>query len=249
MRNALSSSLPLSAFAAAGIALASTLAANPAQAFSLSINPQFGSTENTGSTANLDFSFVQSGADVLLNLGIKNTTNGTVGLGATQSTLVGVALDLLGGGVTSYSYNAMGSSFTNTYKNVSIPGSFGNTAFDFGIRSAGNGNFVGGNPQQGLTAGQSTLVSFLLKGSGSLSAANVESSFLSRFSSGAMSVAGRFQQVNAGGGSDKVLGGVVETPPSNEPPAEAVPEPTTMMGLATAGALLFGKKKLQRKPC
>lgn len=247
MRNALSSSLSLSALATVGIALASTLAANPAQAFSLSLDPKFGSTENTGSTANLDFNFVQSGNNVLLNLGIKNTTNGSTGLGATESTLVGVALDLLGGGVTSYTYNSLSSAFSKTFTNVSIPGPFGNTVFDYGIRSAGSGNtFVGGNPQQGLTAGQSTLVSFLLKGNGSLNAAAVENSFLSRFSSGAMSVAGRFQQVNAGGGSDKVLGGFVE---KSQPPAEAVPEPTTMLGLATAGALLFGKKKLQRKGC
>lgn len=249
MRNALSSSLPSVALAVASIAFSATMAANPAQAFTVSIDPKFGSVGNTGSTANLDFNFVQSGVDVLLKLGIKNTTNGSAGLGATQSTLVGLAFDLLGGGVTSYSYNPMNSAFTKTYTNVATPGPYGDVVVDYGIRSEGSGSFFDGNAQGGLTAGQSTLVSFLLKGTSSLTATDVENSFLSRYSSGAMNVAARFQQVNVGSGNDKVLGEVVETPPVSQAPAEAVPEPTTMLGLATAGALLFGKKRLQRKAC
>lgn len=237
------------AVVAVGITLASSaLFSNSAQAFSLSIAPQFGSTENTGSTAKLDFNFVQQGANVLLNLDVTNTTNGSAGLGATKSTLVGVAIDLLGGPVTSYSYNSLSSAFTKTFTNVSIPGPFSNVNFDFAFRSAGSGTtFVGGNPQAGLTAGQSTLVSFLLKGNGSLNATEVENSLLSRFSSGAMSVAGRFQQVNAGGGSDKVLGGYIPGDDKPEPPAESVPEPGTLLGVLAASAFVVGKKKLQRQ--
>ncbi|MCU0515329.1 MAG: PEP-CTERM sorting domain-containing protein [Oscillatoria sp. Prado101] len=210
---------------AAGMALASTaLTAAPAQAFGLSIAPQYGSTENTGATAKLDFNFVQQGAQVLLNLDIKNTTNGSTGLGATQATLVGVAFDLPTI-VSAYTYNPGSSAFTQTYNNVSIPGLTSET-FRFGIRSAGSGNFVGGNPQAGLTAGQSSSVSFLLSGA-NLTAAGVESAFQSGFKDGSLQAGGRFQQVNAGGGSDKVLAG-----------SEAVPEPTTLGGLALGAAIL-----------
>jgi hypothetical protein len=56
------------------------IAVKPAEAFTLSINPTNGSTENTGSSALLNFNFVQQGSNVLLNLGIKNTTNGSLGV-------------------------------------------------------------------------------------------------------------------------------------------------------------------------
>jgi hypothetical protein len=217
---------------AAGLAIASSaFTATPAQAFSLSIAPQYGSTENTGATAKLDFNFVQQGAQVLLNLNIKNTTNGSAGLGATAATLVGVAFDLPTI-VSTFTYNAGSSAFTKTYNNVSIPGLTQNT-FSVGIRSAGADNFVGGNPQAGLTAGQSSSVSFLLSGT-SLTAANVESAFQSGFQDGSLQAGGRFQQVNAGGGSDKVLAGGV----TGGADTTAVPEPTTLGGLALGGAIL-----------
>lgn len=231
-----------STLAAAGLALASsTFTAAPAQAFGLSINPQYGSTENTGATATLDFSFVDTVQGVLLNLGIKNTTNGTAGLGATQATLVGVAFDLLDGVSAPQSgYSAGSSAFTRYFSDPSIPGLNNNQSFDVGIRSAapGPGTFVGGNPQQGLTAGQSTTVSFLLSGITG-TAAQVESAFFQGFKAGGdLQAAARFQQVNAGGGSDKVLAG------------EAVPEPTTIGGLLLGGGMLAKKwrsRKQQQK--
>lgn len=225
--------------AAAGLALASSAFMAPsAQAFSLSINPQYGTTNGigTGATAELDFSFMDTLAGVVLNLAINNTTDGTVGMGATQATLVGVAFDLLGGVSAAQSgYNANGSAFTKYYSNPSIPGLNNNNPFSVGILSAGSGNFVGGNPNQGLRAGEFTNVSFLLGGTTG-SATSVETSFQNAYASGALKAAARFQQVNAGGGSDKVLGGGVQ----------AVPEPTTMGGLALGfGALM--KWRSQRK--
>ncbi len=230
-----------STLAAAGLALASsTFTAAPAQAFGLSINPQFGTTNGigTGATAQLDFSFVDTVEGVLLNLGIKNTTDGTVGMGATSATLVGVAFDLLSG-VTAPStgYSAGSSAFTRYFSNPSIPGLNNNNSFDVGIRSAGTGNFVGGNPTAGLTAGQSGLVSFLLSGTTG-TAAQVESSFFQGFKDGSLKAAARFQQVNAGEGSDKVMAG------------EAVPEPATMGGLLLGGGLLAkwrSRKQQQQK--
>jgi hypothetical protein len=231
--------------AAAGITLLSSIGAvDPAQAFSVSISPDACpvskcSTENTGATTLLDFTFTQSGNNVLLNLGINNTTNGTVGLGATQATLVGVAFDLISGvSLSAVNYDAGSSGFTKFWNNAAL-NPF--DTFDVGI-SPNRQSFAGGNPKDGLTAGQTTLVSFLLTGN-NLNAATVESSFLSGFSNGSLQVAARFQQVNAGGGSDKVLGGVIET----GTPSEAVPEPTTILGVAAAGTFLMGRKKLQRQ--
>jgi hypothetical protein len=226
---------------AAGFAIASTLTAvNPADAFTLSINPNNGSTENTGSTALLDFNFVQDGNNVKLNLDIKNTTNGSAGLGATASTLVGVGLDLPSL-ISSFTYNSLNSAFTQTYSNVAL-NPLGN--FDYGIRSAGSGNFVGGNPQEGLTAGQSTLVSFLFSGTG-LTAQSVESAFFNGFQNGSLQAVGRFQQVNAGGGSDKVLASLLTDSPSGGTTggAAGAPEPTTMLGASIAAGLVALRKR------
>jgi len=240
------SSMSLSALAA-GAAIALSIAPiNPAEAFTISLNPSNGSTENTGSTALLDFNFVQDGNNVKLNLGVQNTTNGSAGLRATAATLVGIGFDLPSF-IKSFTYSAANSTFTKLYGdsklNKSVVGSaalnpYG--TFDVGIRSAGSGNFTGGNPQSGLTAGQSSLVSFLFSGTG-LTASSVENSFLSGMRDKSLGIVGRFQQVNAGGGSDKVLGGVV---PEN---SAAVPEPLTILGSITAGMAFLGRKKLQRK--
>jgi hypothetical protein len=78
--------------AAAGLA-AGVLAA-PAQAaplFAVTYSPINGSTENTGASALATFTFSDVSGDVLLTIGITNTTKGTLGRGATQATLVGAA--------------------------------------------------------------------------------------------------------------------------------------------------------------
>ncbi|MGI0486323.1 hypothetical protein ACN4EK_12855 [Pantanalinema rosaneae CENA516] len=234
MKRALSASLPLSALAA-GVALTASLAmAKPAEAFTISFNPQFGSTENTGATADLNFNFVQEANNLVrLNLNLTNTTNGTVGLGATSATLVGFAFDVVSG-VTFNSFSAGSSNFTKSWQNVALQ-PFG--TFDLGVSTPRN-SFAGGNANNGLTAGQTTMVSFLLNSS--LSAAQVESDFLAGFTNGTLGAVARFQQVNAGGGSDKVLGGVTSN-------SEAVPEPATILGAIAAGGALFGGKKLKDK--
>ncbi|MBD2099933.1 PEP-CTERM sorting domain-containing protein [Leptolyngbya sp. FACHB-261] len=231
-------------------ALTSTgfLQAAPAEAFSLSISPQYGSTENTGSAASLGFNFSQVGANVLLDLTVSNTTNGTQGLGATQSTLVGVAFDLLSG-VSVSSYNANGSGFTKLWSDSTAtlnPANLFGT-FDVGISPPRN-SFAGGNPQQGLTAGNSTSVSFLLSGN-SLNASNLGSAFLAGFQDGSLRAAGRFQQVNAGGGSDKVRAGVPTPPKPEQPPEtpnpEKVPEPSAISALVLAGLVILKGRKRQ----
>lgn len=221
--------------ATATIATSSAVMPSSAQAFSLAIDPQFGSTENTGSTAKLNFDFVQSGSSVLLNLGMINTTNGTVGLKATESTLVGIAFDTPNtvSGVSLQSAN--GSAFTQLWKNVSLQ-PFG--TYDVGISTPRN-SFEGGNANQGLKAGQSATVSFLLSGT-TLNAEALEKAFLEGFTNGSLRAAGRFQQVD-GDGSDKVSGGIIQ------PPVRKVPEPSALLGILTVGGVLLGHKKLQGK--
>lgn len=210
-----------STIAAIGMTIASS-AFLPAQAFSLFLDPEFGSTENTGSKAQLDFNFVQSGNDVLLNLGITNATNGTGGLKATQATLVGLAFDLTPN-LKVASYSAGDSGFTKLWSNAEL-NPYG--SFTVGISPQRN-SFAGGNPRDGLGAGSSTNVSFRLTGQG-LKAAEVEQTIYAGINSGSLRAVGRFQQVNAGGGSDKVLGGVRPDP---EPTPTEVPEPSTALAL------------------
>jgi hypothetical protein len=220
----------------------------------ISIAPQYGSTENTGATARLDFSASQQGADTLLTLSVQNTTNGSVGLGATQATLVGVAFDLPGS-VTVGNYDAGTSGLTQLWTGPDLP-PYG--TFEFGISPPRN-TFAGGDPQDGLTAGQAAEVQFLLQGA---QADAFEQALNDGFASGALRAVGRFQQVNPGG-SDKVLGGPV--PGDNNNPGGnngnpggagpngsagdpvGVPEPSTFALLSLGGLGLAGWRRWKRR--
>ena len=233
----------LTAFVAtAGLALASSaLTATPAEAFSLSADPQFGTTNGigTGATATLNFNFVDSAAGVLLNLGIVNTTGtyATAG-GATNSSLVAVAFDVLDGFSASLS-SAAGSTFTQFWSGVDISGL--HNGFDYGISTPRN-SFNGGNANGGLYKNDSTTVSFLLGGTGSMTAAQTESAFLAGFKNGSLSAGVRFQQVagSAVGTSDKVMAGLI-----SEPTSEPVPEPITMVGMGMGLAGLVAARRKQ----
>ncbi|NJO94023.1 MAG: PEP-CTERM sorting domain-containing protein [Hydrococcus sp. RM1_1_31] len=74
----------------------------------------------------------------------------------------------------------------------------------FDVAVLDNNNFEGGNANGALPQGQSTSVSFLLSGT-NLLANTVESDFFTGFSDGSLKAVARFQQVNAGAGSDKLL--------------------------------------------
>lgn len=257
--------------AAVGLAIASSLlASKPAEAFTLSINPQYGSTNvnsagviGTGATASLDFAFQQSGNNVLLNLVMTNTTNGKAGMGATGSTLVGTAFDLISG-VKVSQYTGSGgftklwtSASDDSYSTPSLSGNAqlaNGTTETFGTFAVGispdRNSFNGGNPTSGLTAGNSTQVQFLLTSSTSgttLNAATVESLFKTGFTNGSLNAAGRFQQVTGSGNftSDKVFAGMFADGGTTN--SAAVPEPTTMLGVMAAGGAILGRKRLQRK--
>ncbi|MBD2198200.1 MULTISPECIES: cistern family PEP-CTERM protein [Calothrix] len=229
----------------ASMAVAAMATSAPAQAFQITIEPKFGSTEKTGASALLDFNFSQfADNQVKLNLDITNTTDGTKGdFKATEATLVGLAFDAdnfdPGAPVGFNSYNPGTSGFTKLWvKGIDTPSLPPYGDFDVAISPPRN-TFAGGNPQDGLTAGQFTTVSFLFDTS--LSADELSDALENGFLNQAFRIAGRFQQVNAGGGSDKVLGGIVKG-------GEPVPEPTTIAAslLALGGLGLF-KKKFQHK--
>ncbi len=204
------------------------LAAAPSAHASVTVvwTPSVGSTGNTGATAKGVFSFSQSSLGVVeLDLDVFNTTNGSVGLGATQATLVGVAFDMPTG-TTVKSYDHKTTSFTKLWTpphSASLP-PYG--SFDIGISPPRN-TFAGGNPTTGVTAGNSMLVSFLLNTQ--TSATNLEKAFDQLLDDEKSAVA-RFQVVNKGG-SDKVLGAEM---------AEPVPELSTwaMMIIGFGGVAL-----------
>ena len=220
--------------ATSGLALAIglTIATAANATVTLEFNPAWGSTENTGASATAAFSFSDVGNDVLIDLVLTNTTNGTLGLGATQATLVGIAFDLPT--YTSLSYNNGGTAFTKLWTNVSAPPM---GVFDQGISTPRN-TFNGGNGNSGLTALQ-TLGTVQFTVNTTLTAAQFESAFSSgHLVGGDLNAMARFQQVNAGGGSDKVFGG--NPPPPVLPPG--VPEPATwammIIGFGAAGSML-----------
>lgn len=274
MNRTTSPSLALSA--AVGLAIASSIfASKPAEAFTLSINPQYGSTNmnsagviGTGATATLDFNFQQSGNNVLLNLTMANTTNGTAGMKATGSTLVGAAFDLISG-VKVSQYTGSGG-FTQLWTAASgdsydTPSLSGNAQLGNGaVKAFGNygvgvspvrNSFNGGNPTTGLTAGLPPItVQFLLTSTtgAALDKATVDSLFKAGFTNGTLNAAGRFQQVTGVNGftSDKVMGGILSEVGGGgggTTNSAAVPEPTTMLGVMAAGGAILGRKRLQRK--
>ncbi len=211
------------------VLMSASLASAANAAVTLNYLPSFGSTENTGASATANFVFSDVGANVRVDLTLSNITNGLLGLGATNATLVGIAFDAPT--ATFVSYTGAGG-FTKAWTNPSLP-PYGN--FDFGVSPERN-SFVGGNPQSGLTAGGTPFtVSFVLDTS--FDAAAFESAFLAGYTDGTFNTAARFQQVNAGGGSDKVLGGITS----------AVPEPATwammITGFGLAGAALRQRRR------
>ncbi len=207
-----------------------TTMAGSAQAFVVNFGPESTSSNSpaTGASASVEFSFTQSGTDVLLELDITNTTGliPSFGDGATTSKLTGIGFDLVAG--TSYVDDSFASDgFLDTIIQNADAQPFG--TLDIGI--ADNNNFNGGNANGALPEGVSTTVSFLI--GENLDASVVENAFFTGFSDNTLGLVARFQQVNAGEGSDKLSGG------------EVVPEPLTILG--AGAAISFGtafKRKL-----
>ena len=200
-------------------------------------------TTATGASASVDFDFVDVGADLVqLNLTFKNTTGqlpgGTFGSGATSSKLTGVAFDLFND--VTFSPPTLNGALDTFITDIAF-NPFSNSLGNFDIGFADNNNFLGGNANAALAEGEMSLATLVFNSSDN--AAALESRFQTAFNAEALKIAARFQQVNAGAGSDKLLGGTVGG--LMEPPVEAedIPEPAALGGLGLLLGYLHRRKK------
>jgi hypothetical protein len=215
-------------------------------AVTVDIDPSFGSTESTGSTAQLIFSnFVASGSNISFDLQLHNNSPNP----PFSTTFVGAAFDLPYYVIQNFNasmYDPNSTNFEDLWgpNGASLNLGGGPENYDIGIRSVLSPDgivnvednasaFNGGNPQGGLAKTQSATVKFmydtLIAG---ITAEVFETELLSGFTSGELKAAGRFQQVviTEGGPetSDKVGGGILPPQPNS------VPGPLPLFGAAAA---------------
>lgn len=197
----------------------------------------------TGASAEIGFTFDDEGADVRVTLEIANTTDVTTfGAGATESKLTGFGFDLLVG-------VAFGGDFTTTGFLDTVIENAKFKPFDrLDLAFADNGNFNGGNPRNALPEGQTEIVTFLLDTD--LSAATLGDAYLQAFLVDDTARAGlRFQDVNAGKGSDKLIYvGRAAVPPGGGPGVASVPVPASLPLFAAAlvGLALLSRQRRRR---
>lgn len=226
-----------------GTGLTLLLTPNVAQAFIFSFDGTSTSSNSpaTGASATVDFGFSDLvNGNVLLELKITNTTGDTIfGAGATESKLTGIGFNLLSG-LTVETNTYSGTSFFPVLSLNNSLSPFGN----FDVATLDNNNFEGGNANDALPEGQSTLVSFEFSSLNNDNAATLETDFFKGFNDGSLAIVSRFQQVNAGAGSDKLLGGTISPAPDPDPAPTSVPEPGSLgaMALLAIGAINSLKK-------
>ncbi|MGL5080353.1 MAG: PEP-CTERM sorting domain-containing protein [Microcoleaceae cyanobacterium] len=242
-----------SVLATTGVVVAATTGSADAFSVNFGSTSQSSNTPATGASALVDFIFSDVAGGVELKLDIANTTGSTsFGSGATTSKLTGIAFDVLSG-ITASAPGGTGSAELDTFLSDVAFSPFSNSAGfgavgNFSYAVADNNNFEGGNANDALSQGNSTIATLLLA-TGGLNASQVEAGFLTGFSNSSLSFAARFQQVAGlsgydGSNSEKLLGGTINNPGNEEP----VPEPLTILGSATAlGVGTILKRKAAKK--
>lgn len=231
----------ISAAAALGLFMGAGSAA--AMVFTLDFNSQTSESSNTpatgaSGTAKFEFSDL-TGGGVKLGLTITNTTglllSGAFGAGATESRLTQFYFDEIAG--LSLSGSTLTGALDVLEEDVSFT-PFSNSVGNFSIGICHRANCQNGQPNVGgLLAGESSMGMLTFN---TTSTANVvASALLGAFENGGASAALRFQAVNAGAGSDKLLytGTNVST----------VPLPATLpLLLGALGVLGFGVSRRRK---
>ena len=196
-----------------GSSLAFALTASSANAVTLAFDDTTSYSTNTpytGASGTVVMTFTDVVGGIMLDISVENTTGNTIfGAGATASKLTGFAFDALDG-------LSVLASTVGTNLNTFLSGSVAALPFpSFDWAFADNGNYNGGNANGALPAGQTDSMSLLLS-SNSMNAAQVDAAYVSAFAdtNDGIDAALRFQQVNAGAGSEKLLwtGGENPTP-------------------------------------
>lgn len=173
-------------------------------------------------TVTLDFTDHLSGY-VQVTATVKNTTGQTTfGAGATSATLTGFGFDLVDG--VSYVTNSF---VAGTALDTAILDAQASPFGSLDFAAADNGNFLGANANGGLSTGSVDVFSLGLHASlnsPALTAAAMMQQFQTAFGNPTdLDAVMRFQQVNAGAGSDKLL--YVDPDPNPNP---TVPEPSSI---------------------
>lgn len=243
---------------ALGIGISTVLATTvPASAFTYKFgsDSQSSNSSATGAAATVKFDFQDLGnAQVQIDLQIKNTTGEeTFGSGATTSKLTGLAFDMFD--ELSLASSNLGAELDTLLTNVSFQ-PFSNTVGSFDFALADNNNFEGGNANNALAQGLTNNVSLVYSGLNGESVEEFRNRFEAAVKAKDLHIAARFQQVNAGAGSDKLLGGKLisvnpdpapDPDPTNEP--VQTPEPGNLIGfgLLAGSTFILGKRKCSQK--
>ncbi|MEB3355724.1 MAG: PEP-CTERM sorting domain-containing protein, partial [Synechococcales bacterium] len=107
-------------------------------------------------------------------------------------------------------------------------------------------NFLGGNANGALSEGQTTTASIKLSLAEAKNAQQIEEAFFAALSQNVLNVGVRFQQVNAGAGSDKLSGGTIQGASNNdndEDKSVEVPEPGSLLGMGLLAGVMATVRK------
>ncbi|MBI3834512.1 MAG: PEP-CTERM sorting domain-containing protein [Planctomycetes bacterium] len=203
-----------------------------AEGFDLVIDPSFGSTENTGSTADVHFEFSDDASGDLLTLTFTNTTPLSIG---SRLTAVGLEVPRWIINPTATTLIGPGTYFDTLTYNASIPPGWLNAPGGYDLMFTADGEFLGGGSPVGAPqAGQSASIVLRL-GDTSLTPHDLSVGFQQFYNSQTdRFIIGRFQSIGPhGDGSDKVGG--------------SVPEPATIL-LIALGGVAFACRRRFRMP-
>ncbi len=192
---------------------------------SMTIDPMYGSTENTGATGLVEFSFVEDGADDLLVVAIHNTTPLSIdskltAVGFEWPTSLSLPLSFASGGTSIY--------FDEIDSHVNVSPGWLNASGGYDVMITSDGNFEGGNPQKAPGAGETQSV-ILNLGSTGLTPEELSATLGDWYADpDRISVVARFQAVD-GELSDKVI--------------SRTPEPAGVLLLGLSQLALLGRRR------